>query len=217
LNQTGTKLTAAVVEPKGFTYQITPYSNYQGAYENVIKVSTPVKATTAKFLTVLYTTTVRPIEEVQTGNLLGVIVTPGTGTKDLVLFSSDGNPVDQYVELNGYYQATDGRSYTFDGTKIRTQFNTYQVISLEQITAPTPTPTPVTPTPTPTPTATPTPTPTSITGDANEDGIVNSTDLTKVERIIMMLDPVTSSADVNADGNINALDLTQIELTIMNG
>ena len=83
---------------------------------------------------------------------------------------------------------------------------------LDIISTTQPTPTPVTPTPTPV-----TPIPTPINGDTNEDGIVNSTDLTKVERIIMGLDPVTSSADVNGDGNINALDLTQIELVIMNG
>jgi len=56
-----------------------------------------------------------------------------------------------------------------------------------------------------------------ITGDVDEDGIVNSTDLVEEERIILGLDPVTSNADVNGDGVINALDLTQIELIIMRG
>jgi hypothetical protein len=69
----------------------------------------------------------------------------------------------------------------------------------------------------PSPTPTPTPTPTPITGDINGDGVVNSTDLVKLMRILMGLDPVTSSADVNGDGNINALDLTQTELSIMRG
>ncbi len=54
-----------------------------------------------------------------------------------------------------------------------------------------------------------------IPGDANEDGVVNSLDITKVKRIIMGLDEPTPGADANGDGNINALDITQIELIIM--
>ena len=66
------------------------------------------------------------------------------------------------------------------------------------------------------PSPTPTPTPTPITGDINGDGVVNSTDLVKLLRILMGLDPVTSSADVNGDGNIDAHDITP-ELIIMRG
>jgi len=54
-----------------------------------------------------------------------------------------------------------------------------------------------------------------IPGDANEDGVVNSLDITKVKRIIMGLDEPTPGADANGDGNINAIDITQIELIIM--
>ena len=68
----------------------------------------------------------------------------------------------------------------------------------------------------PSPTLTPTPTPTPITGDINGDGVVNSTDLVKLMRILMGLDPVTSSVDVNGDGNIDAHDITP-ELIIMRG
>ena len=50
-----------------------------------------------------------------------------------------------------------------------------------------------------------------IPGDANADGVINSTDLTKVERIMMGLDPPTPSADTNQDGKINSTDLTLIE------
>ena len=53
------------------------------------------------------------------------------------------------------------------------------------------------------------------TGDANQDGSVNSLDIAKVERIIMGLDDPTPEADVNADGSINALDITKIDLIIM--
>ena len=52
-------------------------------------------------------------------------------------------------------------------------------------------------------------------GDANKDGNVNSLDITKVERIIVMLDDPTPGADANGDGNINALDITAVELIIM--
>jgi PKD repeat protein len=52
-------------------------------------------------------------------------------------------------------------------------------------------------------------------GDANKDGNVNSLDITKVERIIVMLANPTPGADANGDGNINAIDITAVELIIM--
>ena len=52
-------------------------------------------------------------------------------------------------------------------------------------------------------------------GDANKDGNVNSLDITKVERIIVMLADPTPGADANGDGNINAMDITAVELIIM--
>lgn len=54
-------------------------------------------------------------------------------------------------------------------------------------------------------------------GDANKDGDVNSLDITKTERIIVLLDGQTPGADANCDSNINSLDITQIELIIING
>ena len=51
-------------------------------------------------------------------------------------------------------------------------------------------------------------------GDANQDGNINSLDVTKVKRIIVGLDGPTPGADANSDGNINALDITRIELII---
>jgi len=51
-------------------------------------------------------------------------------------------------------------------------------------------------------------------GDANDDGVVNAQDITKVERIIAGLDAQTSGADANQDGNINALDITKVERII---
>jgi len=53
-----------------------------------------------------------------------------------------------------------------------------------------------------------------IPGDANEDGSVNALDITKVERIIALLDPETCGADANEDGSVNALDITKVERII---
>jgi hypothetical protein len=49
-----------------------------------------------------------------------------------VLFSADGNPVDEYIELGGYYEAADGGSYTFEDTTVRVQFDAYQVLRLKK-------------------------------------------------------------------------------------
>jgi hypothetical protein len=52
-------------------------------------------------------------------------------------------------------------------------------------------------------------------GDANQDGNVDSLDITKVERMIMGLDESTPEADANGSGEVNALDVTTIELIII--
>jgi hypothetical protein len=57
---------------------------------------------------------------------------------------------------------------------------------------------------------------TVIPGDANEDGVVNALDITKVERIIAGLDAETQGADANEDGEVNALDITMVEIIIVN-
>jgi len=54
-----------------------------------------------------------------------------------------------------------------------------------------------------------------LPGDANGDGNVNALDITKVERIIALLDPETPGADANQDGNVNALDITKVEIIIV--
>jgi len=51
-------------------------------------------------------------------------------------------------------------------------------------------------------------------GDANGDGVVNTADITKVERIIVGLEVTTSSADANQDGKVNAADITKVERII---
>ena len=50
-----------------------------------------------------------------------------------------------------------------------------------------------------------------IRGDVNGDGVVDSLDITRVERIIMEQDAFTPGADANQDGVVNVLDITAIE------
>jgi len=57
--------------------------------------------------------------------------------------------------------------------------------------------------------------PCCIPGDANEDGVVDTGDITKVKRIIMGLDDPTCGADANQDGVIDTGDITKIKLIIM--
>jgi parallel beta-helix repeat protein len=52
-------------------------------------------------------------------------------------------------------------------------------------------------------------------GDANEDTVVNMADVTKVERIILMVDARTPQADANDDGVVNMADATKIERIIL--
>ncbi len=54
----------------------------------------------------------------------------------------------------------------------------------------------------------------AMRGDANADAKVNAVDITKVERIIVLLDAPTLGADANQDGTINALDVTKVEMLI---
>jgi len=58
-------------------------------------------------------------------------------------------------------------------------------------------------------------TPPYIPGDATGDGVVDARDITKVERIIALLDPETPGADANEDGEVNALDITMVEIIIV--
>ncbi len=51
----------------------------------------------------------------------------------------------------------------------------------------------------------------AIKGDANGDGRLNAQDITKLERIMVALDPFYAGADANLDSNLNALDITKLE------
>ena len=65
------------------------------------------------------------------------------------------------------------------------------------------------------PTPTPTPTPAPLPGDANGDGVINAADITKIERIILELDPKTPGADANGDGEVDAADIGVIEYMML--
>jgi hypothetical protein len=52
-------------------------------------------------------------------------------------------------------------------------------------------------------------------GDANGDGILDASDLTKVERMVVGLDPTTPEADLNQDGVYNAQDITLMEIILV--
>ena len=54
-----------------------------------------------------------------------------------------------------------------------------------------------------------------LRGDANEDGVVNMADVTKVERVILGYDLQTCACDANGDGAINMGDVTKIERLIL--
>ncbi len=52
-------------------------------------------------------------------------------------------------------------------------------------------------------------------GDANGDGSIDVLDMTKVARIILLLDERTSGADANQDGRVSVLDMTKIARIIL--
>jgi hypothetical protein len=54
-----------------------------------------------------------------------------------------------------------------------------------------------------------------LPGDANGDGNINVLDMTKVARIILLLDAETPGCDANLDGFTNVLDITKIARIIL--
>ena len=123
-----------IVEPVNFQYEIEHF-HYESWYTHdydYIKVRPPVDGTEADFLTVHYPdSSALPTEGISINNLIGVKVTDGDNL-DLILFSNDGNPVDEYIELDAHYQAIDGGAYLFESTGVRAQFDSYQVLRLRK-------------------------------------------------------------------------------------
>ena len=54
-----------------------------------------------------------------------------------------------------------------------------------------------------------------LAGDANGDGSVNDLDITKVARMILLLDAQIPGADANQDGVVNVLDMTKVARIIL--
>ena len=137
LAKDGVKLEVKVLEPEGFANEIVHYDKPEGRDYDYIKVRPAENTSSTQFLTVHYPlaqdNSGLPTEKVSIGNLIGAKVTDGENL-DLILFSRDGNPVDEYVELGGYYQSADNNTYAFDGTRVKAQFDTYQVMRLRKQT-----------------------------------------------------------------------------------
>lgn len=69
---------------------------------------------------------------VSQGNCSGTIINLDSTHKELVLYSNDGNAVNQQIELGATYTGNDGNTYSFNGTRIIAQFTDYAVIRLVQ-------------------------------------------------------------------------------------
>jgi hypothetical protein len=132
LNQQGIQLKVIIAEPESFQYEIYPYTNTATGYlQNQIRIKNAVLAPTTNFLGAIFLDAAMPTTRISNANLLGVIVETSPEDIDLILFSADGNPVNEYVELGGSYKAADGGSYIFEDTGVRAQFDSYQVMRLE--------------------------------------------------------------------------------------
>jgi hypothetical protein len=55
----------------------------------------------------------------------------------------------------------------------------------------------------------------NLYGDADGNGLVDMRDVLKVQRVILLLDPVTTAADINRDGKISMVDIIWIEIVIL--
>lgn len=130
----GGYVNAQVFEPVGFTSNVTGYFNDQSL--QCYYASVGVSANATHFLTAIFPSTDNstiPAVAVSQSNCSGVIVTRDAGTyKDLILFSSDNETVDEWIELGGTYVAADDGEYEFNGTQVRAQFTGYAMMRLEE-------------------------------------------------------------------------------------
>jgi hypothetical protein len=124
----GTSLKAVILEPGSFATQLVTDTSITRYPQMRVRPAT--NTSQANFLTALFPGSTLQSTEVKQSNLIGVIVNTDTTHIDLHLFSKDGNPVDQYIELGNYYQSADGNAYTFDGTRVRAQYTNYEVMRL---------------------------------------------------------------------------------------
>jgi len=128
------RLEIKMLEPAAFNSEIRWERGIYNREFSYILLWPQTEATDTKFLSVmtvddkLSSGTLVP-QNIQQNNCLGVMVDSGD-YRDLILFSTDDNHVNEYIELEGYYQAADGNTYTFDGTQVLADFDTYQVMRL---------------------------------------------------------------------------------------
>ena len=139
----GVNLNATILEPASFTTQLVPYTRTRVSdgvvvSEPQMRVHPSTNTSATDFLTAMFPGTTLPTTEIKQGNLLGVIVNTDATHKDLILYSTDGQPVSQWIDLGGQYVSNDGQSYTFNGTKVQASFSTYQVMRLAASSGTTP-------------------------------------------------------------------------------
>lgn len=133
----GVRLEARILEPAGFKHALVDYNNPVSSTRKAtyVKVRPPSNASSAQFLTVLFPLSASgssfPVQRIASGNLIGARVTNGTRV-DLILFSRNGEAVDQWIDLGAAYKAADGRTYSFSGNRVRAQFSAYQVMRLSR-------------------------------------------------------------------------------------
>jgi hypothetical protein len=133
----GINLNSVILEPASFTSQL--FSDTSIAMYSQMRVHPSADTNATNFLTAVFPETTLGTTKIKQGNLLGAMVNIDATHKDLFLYSSDGQPVNQWIELGGQYVGNDGQSYTFNGTQIQASFSTYKVMRLvASVNKPTP-------------------------------------------------------------------------------
>jgi len=130
------KMKSVILEPSSFSSLITTYDVNKSWIEHdydVIRFHASENSAAAKFLTVHFIgTTALPSTKIEQGNLIGAKVSIGGGEQlDLILFSTDGEPVSETIDLGAAYEALDGfpaDGYSFDGDNIIVAFDTWKVV-----------------------------------------------------------------------------------------
>jgi len=128
-------LAVKMLEPSTFDYGPATYNEAHDVRSTYVRLHSVSKAPSARFLSTWFPLAAGALapqaEKVSANNLIGVKVTRASKL-DLVLFSTDGNAVDEWINLGAVYHAADGATYAFSGTKLRAQFASYEVIRLAQ-------------------------------------------------------------------------------------
>ncbi len=131
----GVNLNALVVEPSSFVAQLV--TNTRTRVNDSVVVTEPqmrvhpiTNTNATNFLIAMFPGTTLPTTKIKQGNLLGMIVDIDATHKDLILYSTDGQPVSQWIELGRQYTSNDGQAYTFNGTQVQASFSTYKVMRL---------------------------------------------------------------------------------------